>query len=164
MSLYQLAQDWKALYEQIDDIPEDAFSDTIEAIEGEFDEKADNIACLIKSIDAEADGIKAEVESLKQRESSKRAKSSRLREYLRQQMEIIGKKKIESPRNCISLAKAPAKVIMDDNFLSWAEEQADYLLKYKAPEPDKAAIKKALENGNQIPYAHLESGVSLRIK
>ena len=164
MSLYHLAQSWQNLLDQMDDIPEDAFRDTLEAIEGEFDEKADNIACLIKSLDAEAEEIKKECESLKQRESAKRAKASRLREYLREQMEIIGRRKIETPRNCISVASSTPKVMLDDDFVRWAQESADYLLKYKPPEPDKSAIKQAIQDGADIPFARLESGVSLRIK
>lgn len=164
MSLYQLAKDWQALYDQIDEIPEDAFRDTLEAIEGEFDEKADNIACLIKSLDAEADEIKKECKSLEQRESAKRAKASRLREYLREQMEIVGRKKIETPRNCISLAKSTARVETDEEFVAWAKESANFLLHYRPPEPDKKAIQQAIRDGMTVLHARLEGGQSLRIK
>ena len=109
MSLYQLAKEYQALYEQIDEIPEDAFADTLEGIQGEFNEKADNIACFIKSLKADADGIKAEATALKEREASKRAKADRLRAYLLEQMQAIGTRKIESPRNVISLAKPRQK-------------------------------------------------------
>lgn len=164
MSLYQLAKDWQELYDQMDDIPEDAFRDTLEAIEGEFDEKADNLACFIKELEADAKKIEEERKALEEREKSKRKRASRLREYLREQMEIIGRKKIETPRNLISVANSTPKVMLDDDFVRWAQESADYLLKYKPPEPDKAAIKQAIQDGAEVPFARLESGVSLRIK
>ena len=166
MSLYQLAKEYQALYEQIDEIPEDAFADTLEGIQGEFNEKADNIACFIKALKADADGIKAEAAALKERENAKRAKADRLRAYLLEQMQAIGTRKIESSRNVISLAKTAPKMVVDDNFTSWAEANGrDDLLTYKQPEPNKSAIKDVIQAGEEIPFAHIEEGgQSLRIR
>lgn len=166
MSLYQLAKEYQALYDQIDDIPEEAFADTLEGIQGEFNEKADSLACFIKSLKAEADDIKAEAAALKEREAAKRARVDRLRAYLLEQMEAIGVRKIESPRNVISVAKSPARLVVDGDFTRWAEESGrDDLLTYKAPEPNKTAIKDAIKAGAEIPFAHMEDdGKSLRIQ
>lgn len=166
MSLYQLTKEYEALYAQIDEIPEDAFADTLEGLQGEFSEKADNLACFIKSLKAEADDIKAEAAALKEREAAKRAKADRLRAYLLQQMAAVGLKKIESSRNVITVAKAPAKLVVDDGFTRWAEEQGrNDLLTYKTPEPNKTAIKDAVRAGNEIPFVRMEDeGQSLRIK
>lgn len=166
MSLYQLTKEYEALYAQIDEIPEDAFADTLEGLQGEFSEKADNLACFIKGLKAEADDIKAEAAALKERESAKRTKADRLRAYLLQQMAAVGLKKIESSRNVITVAKAPAKLVVDDGFTRWAEEQGrNDLLTYKTPEPNKTAIKDAVKAGNEIPFVRMEDeGQSLRIK
>lgn len=166
MSLYQLAKEYQALYDQIDDIPEEAFADTLEGIQGEFNEKADSLACFIKSLKAEADDIKAEAAALKERENAKRARADRLRAYLLEQMEAIGVRKIESTRNVISVAKSPARLVVDGDFTRWAEESGrDDLLTYKAPEPNKTAIKDAIKAGTEIPFAHMEDdGKSLRIR
>lgn len=166
MSLYQLAKEYQALYDQIDDIPEEAFADTLEGIQGEFNEKADSLACFIKSLKAEADDIKAEAAALKEREAAKRARADRLRAYLLEQMEAIGVRKIESTRNVISVAKSPARLVVDGDFTRWAEESGrDDLLTYKAPEPNKTAIKDAIKAGTEIPFAHMEDdGKSLRIR
>lgn len=166
MSLYQLTKEYEALYAQIDEIPEDAFADTLEGIQGEFNEKADNIACFIKALKADADGIKAEASALKERENAKRAKADRLRAYLLEQMQAIGIRKIESSRNVISLAKTAPKMVVDDDFTAWAEANGrDDLLAYKQPEPNKSAIKEAIQSGAEIPFAHIEEGgQSLRIR
>lgn len=164
MSLYQLAKDWQALYDQIDEIPEDAFFDTLEGIAGEFEEKADSIACFIKDLDAEADQIKKEREALSQREAAKRAKSARLREYLREQMTAVGKTRIETPRNLLTVARSAPRVETDEEFVAWAEESADFLLHYRPPEPDKKAIQQAIRDGMTVLHARLEGGQSLRIK
>ena len=46
MKLYEIANDYLALVQAVEDeeIPEEAISDTLEAIEGEIEVKADNIA------------------------------------------------------------------------------------------------------------------------
>lgn len=166
MSLYQLAKDYQSLYEQIDEIPEDAFTDTLEGIQGEFNEKADSLACFIKNLKADADEIKAEAAALKERENAKRAKADRLRAYLLEQMNAIGIRKIESARNVISVAKSPAKLVVDADFSQWAQENGrDDLLTYKQPEPNKTAIKDAIKAGTELPFAHIEDdGQSLRIR
>ena len=85
---------------------------------------------------------------------------------LLEQMEAIGVRKIESPRNVISVAKSPARLVVDGDFTRWAEESGrDDLLTYKAPEPNKTAIKDAIKAGAEIPFAHMEDdGKSLRIR
>lgn len=164
MSLYQLTKEWQALYDQIENIPEDAFQDTLEAIEGEFDDKVDNIACFIKDLDAEADKIKEERDALKQREDAKRTKANRLREYLKDQMIAIGKKKVETPRNLVTLAKSAPRVETDEEFIAWAEKSADFLLNYEPPKPNKKAIQQAIKDGVSVMHVRLENRQALRIK
>ena len=88
------------------------------------------------------------------------------RAYLLEQMQAIGTRKIESSRNVISLAKTAPMMVVDDNFTSWAEANGrDDLLTYKQPEPNKSAIKDAIQAGEEIPFAHIEEGgQSLRIR
>jgi hypothetical protein len=55
MKLYELANDYLALMQAIDngEIPEEAIADTLESITAGIEEKADNIACLLKNIEAD---------------------------------------------------------------------------------------------------------------
>ncbi len=55
-------------------------------------------------------------------------------------------------------------VNVDDTFIAWAQEHNDSLLRYKEPEPDKAAIKEALLNGDKITGAELVDSVSMAIR
>ena len=52
MKLYEIANDYLALLQAIDEgeIPEEAIADTLEAIEGEIEFKADNLACVLKTL------------------------------------------------------------------------------------------------------------------
>ena len=50
MNLYEISADYQRFQEQVEsgEIPEEAIADTLEAIEGNFDDKVDSIACIIK--------------------------------------------------------------------------------------------------------------------
>ena len=165
MNLYELAKSWNDLLSMMDEIPEDALRDTLEGIEGEFDEKADNIACVIKQLTAESEAIQEEIKSLESRRKAKNQKAEFLRMYLKQQMTSIGKTKVESARNYIRISKSSPKLVLGQAFMDWAKESRRVdLLTHPEPAPDKTAIKKAIQDGAIIPFATLEDGMSLTIK
>lgn len=78
MKLYELSTTFLQLFEQLEEMQEqenseslqEAWFDTLEGIEGEFENKAENIAIYIKSLLAEAKGIKAEEQALRARRES----------------------------------------------------------------------------------------------
>lgn len=145
-----------------------AWFETLSAIEEMFEEKAVNIALYVKTLDAEAEAIKAEKMRLAARQSQKEKLAARLREYLIASMQQVKIKKIDSdPRTKISLKTNPPSVNISDEkaFVKWAMTEHDELLRYKAPEIDKTAVKKALNDGEKLPvYVKLVSTVSAIIK
>lgn len=165
MKLYELAEQYNALLE-MDDLPEDALADTLEALGGEFEDKADGIACVIKGAKAVSGAIKAEMDKLDARRKAKEALAKRLSEYLLTQMQTVGMQKFETGRSCVSVAKkAPALKIDDENaFIAWAAIDHDEYIKYKSPEVDKTAVRDALKAGAEIPGARLEGGYRLAVK
>lgn len=164
MTLYELSRAWQDFCDQLEDLPEDVIADTLEAIEGEFDLKVDSIACIIKQEKADIKAIGEEIDSLTERKKAKGAKIDRLQDYLMAQMIATGKRKVETARSVVTVAKTPPKVVFDYDFINWAEQYAEDLLTYKQPEPNKTAIKKAIQNGEVVEHAHLEEGQSLRVK
>ena len=173
MSLYEISTTYKDLLEAIEsgEIPEEAIADTLAGIDGEFTDKADNIASFIKSLLADAQGIGEEMDSLAERKKAKINKAERLTDYLYQQFKLTGKQKIETSRNVMSIRKTPQKVVIDDEFefLAWAQEFEektgdDRFLNYKDPSINKTAVKEFLKANNTIPHAKLVSGEKLAIK
>lgn len=168
MKLYELAQDYENLMAAIEngDIPEEALADTLESIELLLDEKADNIACWIKQLIAEAEAIKAEEDKLKARRTAKLNRAERLTNYLAECLTNAGRNKIETARNVISFRRNPPTVVFNDEkkFIEWAQENADSLLKYEKPKVDRTAVKVALENGAQIAGVRIENKLNLQIK
>lgn len=168
MKLYELSKDYENLILAIEngDIPEEAIADTLESIELMLDEKADNIACWIKQLTAEAEAIKAEEDKLKARRTAKLNRAERLTEYLAECLTNAGRTKIETARNVISFRKTPPKVVFDDEkkFIEWAMDNADALLNYGKPTVNRTAIKAAIESGADIAGVRIESSQNLAIK
>lgn len=78
MHLYEISENFRtmaAMLEDEDPEVQAAAKDTLEAIQGEFSDKADNIACLIKELKADAEAIKEEADKLSQRAKAKKSKA-----------------------------------------------------------------------------------------
>lgn len=171
MKLYEINQAYQEFLDQIADgeIPEEAISDTLEALNGEFEDKADNIACYIKSLRSDAQAIKSESDALTERAKSKKEKADRLTDYLYQTFKMRGKDKLETTRNVLKIRENPPAVQIDDEaeFIHWAKKNlldgVNYLI-YKGPTINKTAIKDALKSGKEIPYAQLIVSEKLSIK
>ena len=143
-----------------------AWFDTLESIEGEFDMKAENIAVFIKEIKAETDLLKAEEQSLRKRRQTKERQIDTLKTYLLTQMQEIGKSKIDTQKALISIRNNAPSLVVDDelSFIRWAEQNNDGLLKYSMPEIRKSDVKKAVKAGDEIPFVHMEKSTSVIIK
>ena len=143
-----------------------AWFDTLDGMEQELVRKAENVAVYIKNMESEAKTLKAEEDKLKSRRQAKENAAKRMREYLMDCMKQANISKIDEPRAVISLRNNPESVeISDENdFISWANEDHDEYLRYKAPEINKTAVKNALKSGAEIPFAALTRSQSLTIK
>lgn len=145
-----------------------AWFESLSAIKEMFEDKAVNIALHIKTLDAEVEAIKAEKMRLAARQSQKEKLAARLREYLVSSMQQVKLKRINSdPRVTISFRVNPPSVSIGDEkaFVEWAAKNHDELLKYKDPEIDKTAVKKALKEELDLPSdVQLVSTVSIIIK
>lgn len=144
-----------------------AWFDTLTGIEGEFDEKAENIAIYYKQLLAEAKMLKAEKAAIAKRQSQKEKQAESLKTYLFKSMQALGRQKIDMPRAVMSLKKNAPSLVIDDeiSFVEWAEEHnLDHLLKYSMPEVKKNDVKALCKKGEEIPFVHMESKQSLSIK
>lgn len=168
MKLYEISETRLRFLEAIEsgEIPEEAIADTLAGIDGEFDEKADDIACYIKTLLSESQAIKSEIDTLTERAATKKHKADKLTDYLFQQFKLSGKSKLETARNVLSIRKNPPSVQIEneESFVMWAKGNNADLLTFKDPTPNKKEIKIALQSGAKIPGVKLEQGEKLAIK
>ena len=167
MTLYEIATDYKNFIEAVEngEIPEEAITDTLESIQSLLEEKADNIACLIKNLTADAEAIKAEETRLAERRRQKEATAERLKTYLSDMLIKSGQTNLETARNKLSFRKS--EVVTVDNeakFIEWAMNENRDLLTFKAPTISKTAIKKAIAEGQAFDGVRIESKSNLQIK
>lgn len=177
MALYELTGQYLQLQQMLDVDPADmspeeyadyqqAVKDTMEALTGDIEEQADNLACIVKDLKAQADGLKNEADRLTKRAQAKVARAKSLTEFLYSQMALTGNRKIETTRNVLTIKKTPAAVKVHDEtaFWAWAQLGNDGFTRQAAPEMDKKAVREALKAGQEIPGVTLESGETLSIR
>lgn len=167
MKLYELTAEYQAFLLAIenDDIPEEAITDTLESIVTAIEEKADNIACIIKSLTAEVEAIKAEKKRLSDRIEAKEKRVKQLESYLANTIIAAGIDNIETARNKLTFRKSERVVIDNESaFVEWAKEHNDSLLTYKQPEISKKAVKEVLSSGVILDGARIENCMNLQIK
>ena len=146
---------------------QEAWFDTLDGIEQEFEDKAENVAAYIKSLKAEADDMKEEEAALNRRRKVKENQIDRLKDYLLHSMMTINRTKIDTPKAKLSIRNNAESVRFDDEneFITRCElAGADDFLRYKKPEIDKTEVKAALKRGEQIEGARLIRTQSLIIK
>lgn len=145
-----------------------AWFDTLEGIEEEFGDKAENILVFIKNLSAEIEEMKSEKSKLTARISAKEKQAERLKDYVVKCMDDIGVKKIDGIRAACSLRNNAESVDItnDIEFINWAQEnERDDLLKYEMPSIKKTPLKKELQQGKKgIPGVRLIRSRSLIIK
>lgn len=166
MRLYDIANDYIALMNAIenDEIPEDAVNDTLEAIQGELEEKADNIGCLLKELEAEINAFKVEEQRLAERRKKKEKLYDRLKNYLSDSLITAGINKLETTRNAISFRKSEVAEVNEVAFMEWAKVNRADLITVKVTESaNKPEIKKALKSGEEIPGAVLVTKQNIQL-
>lgn len=162
MNLYEINQ---AILDCIDyETGEVVDVDALEALQMAKDKKVENIALWIKDLKAEAEAIAAEVKELQHRKKVAENKAESLKQYL--STAIYGQK-WHGARYAISWRKSKSVEISDEaQLVAWAMsvDGSDEFLRFKDPELNKTAIKAAIEDGQEIPYAALVEKNNIQIK
>lgn len=160
-TMYELTTEFKELLAMAGDpdIEPEAITDTLEAITGEIELKAENTAVIINELTAEAAKIKAEETRLTERRKALEAHATRLKDGLYNAMKTVGREKFKTTLFSFNIQKNPVKLIIDDE----SKVPKKYLIE-QAPKIDNTALKEYLKSGKTCRYAHLEQTEGLRIK
>jgi hypothetical protein len=163
LTLYQIADDYLAALDglaEMDDLPVEAFADTLAGLAGTFQDKAVNVAAYIRSLDAEAQAIAAVKQSMERRHQALVRQADRLRGYLQGEMERTGLTRITHPWLALRIqVNPPSVVIEDEGLLPDGFRETITTVKLL-----KAEIGKALKAGQAVPGAHLEQTSRLVIQ
>lgn len=162
VSLYEIGADFlKALdgLEVDEDTGEIKNFDAVEALNAQFEDKAESVACYIKNLTSFVAGLKAEEENLAGRRKAAERRIDSVKKYLTSCMESVGKDKVETAKTRISFRKSVQVQIEDEAALP-----ADYVTTTVTTKPDKTAIKKAIQGGQDVAGASLVENRNIQIK
>jgi predicted nuclease with TOPRIM domain len=158
MKLYELTTNYVSLMEMAEEMDATTLQDTLESIEEEIHDKAENIAKLVKNINADVDALRNEEKRLADRRKSLENKVTHLKEYLQNQLEVAGLDKVKRPTLTVSIQNNPPSVkVIDEKLLS------DYMIPVE-PKLDKKAILTALKEGMEVNGAELQQTRGVRIR
>lgn len=164
LSLYELSTNYLQALEFLTDpemdLPVEAVNDTLEALGGELEDKAINVAKFFRNMEAAADAIKTAEANMAKRRKALENRVQWLKNYIKDNMEICGISDIECPHFKLSIQKNPAAVnILNEDAIP--EQFKEQIISWKI---DKTAIKNAINSGSVVPGTELINGTRLTVK
>lgn len=158
MKLYEIEE---AILACIDDETGEIIdADKLDALRMEKDTKIENVACWIKDLKAETEAIKREKMALADRQRVAENKAESLKKWLAY---ALNGQKFSTAKCAVSFRKSEAVEVTPDGLDALMRDHED-LLTYKAPEPNKTAIKQALKDGLSVQGVQLVQNLSTIIK
>jgi hypothetical protein len=161
MKLYEITEELlEAANHEGEELTEDELHQRLNNLAMSFTSKAEGVTKLIKNIDAYASAADEEAKRLQAVRKSAQNRAQWLKRYLQENMQALGLTKLQAGVFRLGIQKNPPRVVVDDPGqipMEYAEEITELRI-------DKAALKSALQEGQQIPGAHIEQGESLRIR
>lgn len=160
-NLYELKGNWKQLADMLyeENVDEQCVLDTLEAIEGEIEDKADNYAMIIKNLIASAEAKKGEAKRMTEKANAEENRAKMLKQRLYEVMKETGKVKFKTELFSFGIQKngGLAPLWIDEDITKIPDE-------YLKKEPDSTKIRELLKI-QEVKWAKLEErGESLRIK
>ena len=125
--------------------------------------KLENVALAVKNVRAEAQAYKEEEAAFAARRKAAERQAERLSDFLSAK---LNGEKLKTDRVLVTFRKTSAVSV--DNSLSALAflENQDYTdcIRYKDPEIDKAAVKRLLGAGVEVPGIAMEERLSMSVK
>ena len=170
-NIYELTNNMLKIQQLMADgeIGEDVLKDTMEAVEGNLEDKIDGYGKVIVNLGTDIDSLKAieqAIDSEKKRIKAKREaienNIKRMKDVVQSTMVVTKKTKIKTDMFTFYIAKNKARLITDDETLiprSYITERVETI-----KEVDSEALLNDLKSGVVVSGVHFEQSESLRIR
>ena len=165
-NLYTITQDFNDLLDMLNQAQDEGNQKQISLIESgleitqdNFKDKATNYVKFIRSEEAGVTSIDDEIKRLTALKKSKLSKIDNLESRLSNSMQSIGFDKFDLGLFKLSFRKSTSVEVLD------VEQLPESFKRVKTTiDPDKVAIKKAIESGLDVTGASIKHSASLQIK
>ncbi|HGP7413897.1 TPA: siphovirus Gp157 family protein [Neisseria gonorrhoeae] len=160
LTLYRCAADVQAALDYYFD-SETEREDTLEAVIGQFEVKAQSVIAYIKNQEITEKMLDEHIRRMTGKLKAVKAQNQSLKDYLARNMQAAGITEIKADDGTFkaSFRKSEAVVILDE-----AQIPAEFMREAVKTEPDKTAIRKAIESGRQVAGAKIEGRKNLQIR
>lgn len=149
MRLYEISAAYRAVMEQVDEadgVVEGSLEKQLDALGGALVDKVEACGVVMTEQDAEAEALDREIKRLQARKRAVEGGRERLAEYVRRCLVEAGERKVKGPRLTVSLrASTSVQVTVEAAALPEGMRRTKSVV-----EPDKGAIKAALERGEAV--------------
>lgn len=147
------------------DLPAEVIADTLEAVQGDLQVKAANVAAFVRNCEAEASLLADHAKALKERAAKAQLLADRLKAYIATQMLRCDLKEVKHEDTRIVLVANPPAVQIEDELAI----PADFMRVPTPPPPppaapDKKAIGEELKAGRSVPGCVLLKSYRLKIE
>lgn len=160
LTLYQCATDVQAALDYYFD-SETERKDTLEAVIGQFEVKAQSVIAYIKNQEITEKMLDEHIKQMTGKLKAAKARNQSLKDYLARNMQAAGITEIKADDGTFkaSFRKSKAIEILDE-----AQIPAEFMRERVTVVPDKTAIRKAIESGREVAGAKIEERQNLQIK
>lgn len=152
MKLYEISEQLRQLSE-MDEIPPEQLQDTLDMISDDFRVKAENVAIVIREIEAQSAALKAEAERMTERKKSLDSKVESLKDYLRFNMEATGIVKVNGKLLSVTLGAPSEIVVVPEDAVDLPEKFQNHTVS-----ANKALIKYVLKSGQEVKGCAIMNG------
>lgn len=162
-SLYEISLAYRADVAKLADLdlPAEVVTDTLDAMAGELEVKAQNVVMYARNLQTTAAAIKEAEEQMAKRRKAMENRAKHLLDYVQGCMETAEVQRIECPLFRLAIqAKPPSVDVYEPGLLP---EQYLRTPEPPPPAPDKVAIAAAIKAGKEVPGARLVHGMRLAI-
>jgi hypothetical protein len=157
---FELAAQYRHLAELLAERHDDpqVVADTLESLSGPLDEQLENLAKMVRNLEAADSGVQATIAGLEARHQSLQRAAENGRRLILDLMRGTGRERVTTALFELAVRRNPPHVVVDS-------EQAlpPAFLVARDPVPDKRAIAAALKAGMTVPGVHTEQGTRLDI-
>jgi hypothetical protein len=159
MKLYEISTNYLQLLDMADSLDAEVFQDTLSAIEEALEDKVENVAKLVRCLEADIKAIKEEEQRLADRRKAVENKISGIKEYLQSQMEVAGLEKVKRPTITVSIQANPPSInILDESLIP-----SKFIIP-QAPKISKKEILTAIKNGEEVFGVEVAQSRGVRIR
>lgn len=133
--------------------------DDIDKLFDSFDKKVEACGAAMRDLEARAKIAEEEAKRLYERASRLHKHRDWLKEYVRVNMEAVGRQKVEGDLFTVRVQATAPKVVTVDGDVPEA-----YMVVKETRSPDKMKIKEALLRGEEVPGAVLIKGTTVVVR